>query len=104
MCYPAKCDKCGKTTWAGCGKHKEMVMSKIPENERCTCKKEKDSETKKSFSFSENNNIGNFTEIKSLKQFDSIIKVDTLVIAYFYATWCGPCNAMEPIVNIISFT
>ena len=104
MCYPVKCDKCGKTTWAGCGKHKDMVMSKIPENERCICKKEKEKEPKKSISSSgNNNNFGNFTEIKSSKQFDSIIKGDTLVIADFYATWCGPCNAMGPIVNIILF-
>ena len=37
MCYPVKCPKCGKTTWAGCGLHKEMVMAKIPPEERCTC-------------------------------------------------------------------
>ena len=78
-------------------------MSKIPENERCKCKKEKLSEPKKNISSSGNNNIGNFTEIKSSKQFDSIIKGDVLVLAYFYATWCGPCNAMAPIVNIILF-
>ena len=100
MCYPVKCDKCGKTTWSGCGKHKDMVMSKIPENERCKCKKEKESEPKKSISSSDNNNFGNYTEIKSSKQFDSIIKGDILVIADFYATWCGPCNAMASIVNI----
>ena len=29
MCYPVKCEKCGKTTWRGCGKHKDMVMAKV---------------------------------------------------------------------------
>ena len=32
MCYLVKYEKCGKTTWKGCGK---MLMSKILEKERC---------------------------------------------------------------------
>ncbi|KAH9978437.1 hypothetical protein BJV77DRAFT_956322 [Russula vinacea] len=36
-CYAVKCDKCGKTTWAGCGKHVESVMSGIKEEDRCVC-------------------------------------------------------------------
>jgi len=24
-CYAVKCDKCGKTTWKGCGAHVESV-------------------------------------------------------------------------------
>ena len=101
MCYPVKCEKCGKTTWSGCGNHKDMIMSKIPENERCNCpREEKDVEPKKSLTSVPGSVIGNFTEIKSLKQFESIIKGDILVVADFYATWCGPCNAMAPIVRL----
>jgi len=37
MCYPVTCKKCGKTTWAGCGRHKDMVMARIPPEQRCTC-------------------------------------------------------------------
>ena len=37
MCYTVKCKKCGKTTWAGCGMHKNSVMEKVPESERCQC-------------------------------------------------------------------
>ena len=37
MCYQVKCKKCQKTTWAGCGRHKDSVMANVPENERCTC-------------------------------------------------------------------
>ena len=40
MCYEVKCDKCGKRTWAGCGRHKDSVMVNIPENERCECPRE----------------------------------------------------------------
>jgi len=40
MCYAVKCKKCGKTTWAGCGMHKDSVMEKVPENERCQCPRE----------------------------------------------------------------
>ena len=40
MCYLVKYEKCGKTTWKGCGKHKDMFMSKILEKERCKWQKE----------------------------------------------------------------
>ena len=40
MCYAVQCKKCGKTTWAGCGMHKNSVMEKVPENERCQCPRE----------------------------------------------------------------
>ncbi|KAI9507325.1 hypothetical protein F5148DRAFT_131462 [Russula earlei] len=36
-CYPVKCDKCGKTTWKGCGNHIDSVMSEIKEEDRCSC-------------------------------------------------------------------
>lgn len=37
MCRAAKCRKCQKTTWAGCGQHVSQVMSKVPCAERCSC-------------------------------------------------------------------
>ena len=37
MCREVKCERCGKRTWAGCGKHKDAILEKIPENERCIC-------------------------------------------------------------------
>ncbi|OBZ66314.1 hypothetical protein A0H81_13778 [Grifola frondosa] len=36
-CYLVKCDKCGKTTWKGCGQHVESVMKDVKEEEKCTC-------------------------------------------------------------------
>ena len=36
MCHPVKCRICGKTTWAGCGRHVDQVMRGVPESQRCT--------------------------------------------------------------------
>lgn len=40
MCYPKECNTCGKTTWGGCGLHKETVLNNIPEHQRCGCQDE----------------------------------------------------------------
>ncbi|KAA1476252.1 hypothetical protein DENSPDRAFT_827121 [Dentipellis sp. KUC8613] len=37
MCYAVKCEQCGKTTWAGCGKHVESVMKDVKEEDKCKC-------------------------------------------------------------------
>ena len=39
MCYPVLCQKCKKTTWAGCGMHVQQVMSQIPPQQQCNCKR-----------------------------------------------------------------
>jgi hypothetical protein len=38
MCYPVRCVHCGKTTWAGCGRHANNVMKAVPVSQRCTCR------------------------------------------------------------------
>ncbi|KAE8099972.1 hypothetical protein FH972_017911 [Carpinus fangiana] len=38
MCYQMKCEACGKTTWAGCGKHVPSVYKLVPEGQRCLCR------------------------------------------------------------------
>jgi hypothetical protein len=35
MCRPVTCKKCGKTTWAGCGKHVNQVLAQVPAAQRC---------------------------------------------------------------------
>lgn len=37
MCSPATCRTCGKTTWSGCGRHVDQVMSRVPDAQQCTC-------------------------------------------------------------------
>ena len=36
MCYIVMCNKCDKKSWAGCGKHIELVKSQVPTDERCS--------------------------------------------------------------------
>ncbi|KAG0348245.1 hypothetical protein BG005_011665 [Podila minutissima] len=40
MCFPVKCNKCGKTTWKGCGMHVEQVMRDVPKAQQCECPRE----------------------------------------------------------------
>ncbi|KAI0988018.1 hypothetical protein GJ496_010191 [Pomphorhynchus laevis] len=47
MCFEVECKKCGKLTWAGCGKHIDKVMSNIEEEFRCTCDKSDEKKTSK---------------------------------------------------------
>ena len=35
MCHTVTCRKCGKTTWAGCGRHVNQVMKRVPQANRC---------------------------------------------------------------------
>ncbi|CCQ18114.1 putative uncharacterized protein (fragment), partial [Rhodococcus sp. AW25M09] len=37
MCYPVPCPACGKTTWAGCGRHVDSVMKNVPQSQQCSC-------------------------------------------------------------------
>ncbi|MFN8196098.1 MAG: hypothetical protein U0R80_17685 [Nocardioidaceae bacterium] len=35
MCHTVRCRRCGKTTWAGCGRHVDQVMKRVPSAQRC---------------------------------------------------------------------
>lgn len=39
MCSPTGCDKCGKTTWTGCGLHIDEALAGVEESKRCTCER-----------------------------------------------------------------
>ena len=38
MCYQVKCGTCGKSTWAGCGRHVASVHRQIPDGQHCACR------------------------------------------------------------------
>ena len=40
MCSQVKCSKCGKPTWAGCGRHIEQALANVPRAERCRCRED----------------------------------------------------------------
>ncbi|KAF8410273.1 hypothetical protein HHK36_002798 [Tetracentron sinense] len=38
MCYAVRCSSCGKSTWAGCGRHVASVYRRIEEGQHCLCR------------------------------------------------------------------
>lgn len=36
-CFQVQCDKCGKMTWKGCGRHVDSVMKDVKEEDKCVC-------------------------------------------------------------------
>ncbi|GJM96167.1 hypothetical protein PR202_ga12980 [Eleusine coracana subsp. coracana] len=38
MCFQVKCETCGKSTWAGCGRHVASVHAQVPEGQHCACR------------------------------------------------------------------
>ena len=40
MCQRVQCSKCGKPTYAGCGRHVDQVLGDVPLEARCRCRDE----------------------------------------------------------------
>ncbi|KDP31836.1 hypothetical protein JCGZ_12297 [Jatropha curcas] len=38
MCFRVDCQKCGKYSWAGCGKHLAALYGSIEEGKHCMCR------------------------------------------------------------------
>ena len=36
------------------------------------------------------------------EQFDELLKGDKTVVCDFYATWCGPCKMLAPVIDELS--
>ncbi|MBR4455833.1 MAG: thioredoxin [Solobacterium sp.] len=41
-------------------------------------------------------------QISSVEEFDAILKTNRSVFADFFATWCGPCKMVGPVVEKVS--
>lgn len=37
MCYRVKCQKCGKITWGGCGRHIQSALKGVKKSNICRC-------------------------------------------------------------------
>jgi len=41
MCQRVTCQRCGKPTWIGCGRHIEQALRGVAPEDRCVCPRPK---------------------------------------------------------------
>ncbi|WEJ96387.1 mitochondrial thioredoxin [Yamadazyma tenuis] len=56
--------------------------------------------TRRAFSYT--STLRAVEEVTSVNQFKDLIADDKVAIVDFYATWCGPCKAIEPVMEKLS--
>lgn len=49
MCQRVTCSNCGKSTFAGCGRHVEAVLGDVRPEDRCSCSASKTSSVSRSW-------------------------------------------------------
>ncbi len=37
MCQRIQCERCGKPSWTGCGRHVEEALAGVKPQDRCAC-------------------------------------------------------------------
>lgn len=53
-------------------------------------------------SFTHSSVLKQVQEITSVEDYKTLISQDKVSVIDFYATWCGPCRAIEPIMEQLS--